>query len=74
MADPGIYLVNSTGEMSALATESGDGDRNLLHEALDELGIQHPSHGCDVCDFTGQESHQCCPDCTLGTVRSIENL
>jgi len=42
MADPGLYLVNSTGEMVALATESGDGDQNLLHETLDEMDIAHP--------------------------------
>jgi len=34
--EPGIYLVNATGEMTALATESGDVDRKLLVEALEQ--------------------------------------
>jgi hypothetical protein len=33
---PGIYLVNSTGEMAALAVEDGSGDRALLQDALDQ--------------------------------------
>lgn len=32
---PGIYLVNATGEMAALAVEDGSGDRALLQDALD---------------------------------------
>jgi hypothetical protein len=39
---PGIYLVNSTGETVALATEDGGGDRALLREVLAEqtgLGV-----------------------------------
>lgn len=48
MPDPGIYAVNSTGELAPLATESGDGDRVLLHEMLDDLGVEHPtSDGVD---------------------------
>jgi hypothetical protein len=37
--DPGIYLVNSTGDMHALHTESGDGDTQLLREYLDENDV-----------------------------------
>lgn len=48
MADPGIYLINSTGETVALATESGAGDRELLHETLDEMDIDHPRGWQDV--------------------------
>ena len=36
MTDPGIYLVNSTGETVALATDDGGGDRALLREVLSE--------------------------------------
>lgn len=37
--DPGLYLINSTGEAHALSTESGDGDKQLLKEVLSEHGI-----------------------------------
>ena len=33
---PGIYLLNATGDLAPLATEAGDGDRDLLREALSE--------------------------------------
>ena len=36
ISSPGIYLINSTGEACALATEDGGVDRALLEEALDE--------------------------------------
>lgn len=36
---PGIYLVNSTGEMFALATEDGSGDRQLLIESIQEIAL-----------------------------------
>lgn len=36
MPSPGIYLINSTGEATALAVEDGSGDRWLLREALSE--------------------------------------
>jgi len=36
---PGIYLVNASGEMSALAVEDGSGDRALLREALVEHNV-----------------------------------
>jgi predicted CopG family antitoxin len=37
---PGVYLINATGEASALATEDGSGDRQLLKEVLDEYDIE----------------------------------
>lgn len=37
---PGLYLVNATGELTAVATEDGGGDRDLLTEALLELDVQ----------------------------------
>ena len=40
MSEPGIYLLNSTGEMVALHTESGDGDTQLLKEYMDENDLQ----------------------------------
>ena len=68
MPEPGLYLVNSTGETVPLATESGNGDRELLHEALDELGVEHPRSGflCDVCSHTTEERKQTCPQCGVG--------
>lgn len=36
MPTPGMYLVNSTGEMVPLHTEDGDGDRGLLEEYMEE--------------------------------------
>jgi len=39
MPTPGIYLVNATGEVSALATEDGGGDHDLFREALREHDI-----------------------------------
>ena len=36
---PGIYLVNATGDMTALATEDGHGDRRLLQETLQEHDV-----------------------------------
>ena len=36
MPEPGIYLTNTTGETIPLATETGEGDKNLLAEALEE--------------------------------------
>ena len=71
MPDPGIYLVNSTGETYALATESGEGDRKLLQETLDEMGIEHPPKPfqCDVCDHTTEEPKQTCPECGIGQMQ-----
>ena len=40
MPEPGIYLVNSTGETAALHTESGGGDRELLEEYLEENDLK----------------------------------
>lgn len=37
---PGIYLVNATGEMVALAVEDGTGDRQLLVESLKEIALE----------------------------------
>lgn len=34
MTSPGIYLVNSTGEMTPLLTEDGGGDHTLLEEVV----------------------------------------
>lgn len=42
MPDPGLYLINSTGEMVAVHTESGDGDTQLLREYLEENDIEVP--------------------------------
>jgi len=39
MPSPGLYLVNSTGEMNALHTEDESGDEALLAEYLAEHGI-----------------------------------
>lgn len=36
---PGIYVVNATGDVVALATEAGDGDRVLLTEAFEDYGV-----------------------------------
>ena len=36
---PGIYLLNSTGDLHPLATEDGSGDRSLLREALADHGV-----------------------------------
>lgn len=76
MPTPGVYLVNSTGEMTALATEDGEGDTGLLHEALDELGIQHPPEGqyqCDICDHTSDDHTQTCPECGIGQMEETED-
>lgn len=37
MPVPGIYCVNSTGEMVPLKLEDGSGDEQLLEEMLEEL-------------------------------------
>ena len=43
--DPGIWLINSTGERIALHTESGAGDEQLLEEYLEENGLTpEPEH------------------------------
>lgn len=47
MQEPGIYLVNSTGESTALATESGGGDRELLRDELDNHGVSLPEKDAD---------------------------
>lgn len=52
MTSPGIYLVNSTGEMTPLATEDGSGDRALLREALAE----HTALDVDALDGTPERT------------------
>lgn len=42
MPEPGIYLVNATGELIPLATESGGGDTELLKETLSEHSDVYP--------------------------------
>jgi len=44
---PGLYLVNSTGEMVPLHTEDGNGDRKLFHEYLEENGIDDMRKPCE---------------------------
>lgn len=36
MPTPGIYAINSTGQMVSLALEDGSGDKRLLAECIDE--------------------------------------
>jgi DNA-binding MarR family transcriptional regulator len=36
---PGLYLLNASGEAVPLATEGGDGDRQLLREVLAEYDV-----------------------------------
>jgi hypothetical protein len=37
--EPGLYLVNATGEMIGVHTASGDCDMQLLREYLDEWDV-----------------------------------
>ena len=38
--DPGLYLVNSTGETVPVLTESGEGDEIVLHETMQRYGYK----------------------------------
>jgi hypothetical protein len=40
MPQPGLYLVNSTGEMIDVHTSSGENDLQLLREYLEEWDIE----------------------------------
>lgn len=44
MSDPGLYLVNSTGEMTPVLTESGDSDIQVLRETLESHGFKLEEH------------------------------
>jgi hypothetical protein len=48
MTDPGIYLVNATGESSALATESDSGDESLYTYAVEAHTHTH-DYECPLC-------------------------
>jgi len=37
--EPGIYMINATGEMAAIHTESGEGDIQLLSEYVEENNL-----------------------------------
>lgn len=47
MSEPGLYLVNSTGETVPLHTENG-GDEELLEEYLEEWDLLNGNDDKDV--------------------------
>jgi DNA-binding PadR family transcriptional regulator len=63
-APPGLYLVNATGTLTPLATEAGDGDRDLLDEVLDEFDADR-GEGVATDGGHVEEAAERHPDCEM---------